>query len=145
MRPSSCLLACMLTTGFLFVGARPASACSCVDSPSPCQAFARSSIVFVGEVISVERIGNDFRMRLRVDRALKGIESPTADLWSDAITSCGVKLKQGGRYVVYTDRINGRMSIHACSYGHALAPGEADPELPPVPGRIDGRVTLYDV
>src|SRR4029453_16773367 len=76
---------------------------------------------------------------------LKGIEAATADLWSDANSSCGVKLDQGGRYVVYTDRIDGRMSIHPCSYGHALTAGEPDPELPPVPGRVYGRVTRYDV
>ena len=144
MRPSSCLLAFGLAAGFL-AGARPAAACSCAGRLSPCQAFATSSIVFVGEVVSVEKTGSDFHMRLRVVRALKGIEAATADLWSDANSSCGVKLDQGGRYVIYTDRIDGRMSIHACGYGRALTIGEPDPELPPVPGRVYGRVAGYDV
>ena len=74
MRPSSCLLASVLVAGFLAAGARPAAACSCAGSLSPCQAFATSPIVFVGEVVSVEQIGGDFHMRLRVVRALKGIE-----------------------------------------------------------------------
>src|SRR5262245_1327477 len=145
MRPSSCFLASVLAAGFLAAGARPAAACSCAGSLSPCQAFATSSIVFVGEVVSVERVGDDFHMRLRVVRALKGIETGTADLWSNATTSCGVELDQGGRYVIYTDRIDGRMSIHACGYSHAVTTGEPDPELPPVPGRVYGRVTRYDV
>jgi hypothetical protein len=145
MRPSSCLLAAVLAAGFLAASARPAAACSCVDTLSPCQAFARSSIVFVGEVVSVETVGGDFNMRLKVVRALKGIEAATADLWSNATSSCGIKLNPGGRYVIYTDRINGRMSIHACDYRRTVTTGEPDPELPPVPGRVYGRVTRYDV
>jgi hypothetical protein len=145
MRPSSCLLASVLAAGILAGGARPAAACSCAGSLSPCQAFATSSIVFVGDVVSVEKVGDDFHMRLRVVRALKGIEDATADLWSSATSSCGVKLDQGGRYVIYTHRIDGRMSLHACGYGHALTTGEPDPELPPVPGRVYGRVTRYDI
>ena len=83
MRPSSCLLAFVLATVFLAAGPaqpRPAAA----PQPSPCQAFASSPIVFVGEVLSVEETGGDFHMRLRVVRALKGIAATTADLWSDA-------------------------------------------------------------
>jgi len=145
MRPSSCLLAFVLTAGSLAAGARPAAACSCAATPSPCQAFASSPIVFVGDVLSVERTGGDFHMRLRVVRALKGITEATADLWSNASTSCGVKLDVGQRYVIYTSLADGRMSISACGYGRQLAPGEPDPELPPVAGRVYGRVTRYDI
>ncbi|MEO6236021.1 MAG: hypothetical protein ABIQ52_03425 [Vicinamibacterales bacterium] len=145
MRPSPFLLASALAIGFLLVGARPAAACSCVGSLSPCQAFDTSSIVFVGEVVSVEKAGDDFHMRLRVLRAVKGIAAATADLWSSATLSCGVKLDQGGRYVIYTNLIGGRMSLHACGYGRALTSGEPDPDLPPVPGRVYGRVTRYDI
>jgi hypothetical protein len=143
--PSSSLLAFVVAAGFLAVGARPALACSCVRGLSPCEAFARSPIVFVGDVVSVETGGNLFHMRLRVVRALKGIDAATADLWSDATSSCGVKLDRGKRYVIYTASIDGRMLLHACGYGTELASGEPDPELPPVPGRVYGRVVRYDV
>ena len=145
MRPSSCLLAFVLAAAFMAAGPRPAAACSCAGSLSPCQAFASSPIVFVGEVLSVERIGGDFHMRLRVVRALKGITEATADLWSDARSSCGVKLGVGQRHIIYTSRADGRMSIHACGYGRQLAPGEPDPELPPIARRIYGRVARYDI
>ena len=145
MRRSSCLLAIGLTAGFLAAGPQPAAACTCGGSLTPCEAFASSPIVFVGEVLSVEEVGGDFHMRLRVARALKGITAATADLWSDARSSCGVRLAKGGRYVVYTSIAGGRMSIHACSYGRELAPGEPDPELPPAAGRIYGRVMRYDI
>ena len=110
-----------------------------------CQAFARTSVVFVGQVESVERTGDQFHMRLRVVRAAKGIETATADLWSDATSSCGVRLAQGERYVIFTRVIDGRMSIDACSHSYALPPGEPEATMLPVPGRIDGRVTRYDV
>ena len=134
MRLSSYSLAFVVAAGFLAAGPRPAAACSCVHGPTPCEAFASSPIVFVGEVLSVEETGGNFHMRLRVVRALKGIKGTTADLWSDATSSCGVRLDEGGRYVVYTSLAGGRMSIHACGYGRRLAPGEPDPELPPAPG-----------
>ena len=37
------------------------------------------------------------------------------------------------------------MSIDACGYGRRLAPGEPDPELPPAPGSVYGRVSRYDI
>jgi hypothetical protein len=37
------------------------------------------------------------------------------------------------------------MSIHACDYGRRLAPGEPDPEIPPAPGSVYGRVSRYDI
>ena len=145
MRRPSCPLAFVVAAGFLAADARPATACSCAGFQSPCQAFASSPIVFVGEVLSAERTGDDFHMRLRVVRALKGIREETADLWSDANTSCGIKLDEGQRYVIYTSREDGRMSIHACSYARHIPPGEPDPELPPVAGRVYGRVTRYNI
>ena len=99
----------------------------------------------MGEVLSVAETGRAFHMRLRVGRALKGITGATADLWSDASTDCGVRLEEGKRYVVYTSVRDGRMSIDACGYGRELAPGEPDPQLPPVPGSIYGRVARYDI
>jgi hypothetical protein len=55
MRPSSWLLALVLAAGFLAAGPRPAAACSCSSIPTPCQAFASSPIVFVGDVLSSRR------------------------------------------------------------------------------------------
>jgi len=100
-------------------------------------------VVFAGEVVSVDEIGGEFQMRLRVLRAYKGLDASTVDVWSDARSSCGVKLDVGGRYVIYTSK--GRMTLHACGgYGQHLAPGEPLPDLPPVPGSVYGRVTRYD-
>jgi len=101
--------------------------------------------VFVGDVLSVEKTGGNFHMRLRVIRAVKGIDTAIADLWSSAESSCGTQLNEGARYVVYTAARGGRMSIDACSYSRRLAPGEPDPQLPPAPGSVYGRASRYDI
>ena len=117
-----------------------------MGSISLCQAFVASPIVFVGDVVSVEETGRDVHMRLRIVRALKGIKGgDIADIWSDATTSCGIRLEEGARYVVHTSMSDGRMSIHACGYGRKIGPGEPEPELPPTPGSIYGRVARYDI
>jgi hypothetical protein len=135
----------LLVAGFVAIGARTASACTCVAAITPCQAF-EAEIVFVGRVVSSERVGDEFRMRLDVTRAVKGIADPTVELWSSAMTSCGVRLKEGVRYVIYTSKASdGRMGIGACSPTVQLAAGEPDPALPPVPGTIYGTIVRYDI
>ncbi len=134
-------VACLLVTGV-----RAGEACSCANQPTPCQEYARSRLALVGEVLSVEEVDGLFRMRLRVLRALKGIRSPTVELWSDARSSCGVKLDVGTRYLLYPSGAAGeRLGISACSGGQQLYEGEPLPELPPVAGRVYGRVTRYDM
>jgi hypothetical protein len=129
-----------LTIGLL--APRLAFACSCAYFMSPCQGY-RTEVVFAGEVVSVDEVSGRFQMRLRVLRAYKGLDATTVDVWSDAQSSCGVKLDVGGRYVIYTNK--GRMTLHACGgYGQHLQPGEPLPDLPPVPGSVYGRVTRYD-
>lgn len=141
----SLVVAATLTAGITTVAARQAEACSCAFNPTPCQAFD-APVIFVGEVQSVQEVDGEFHMRLRVTRALKGIDGAVAEVRSDARSSCGVKLTEGERYVIYTSRgTDGRMSIHACSSTIRLRPGEPEPELPPVPGRVYGRVTRYDM
>jgi len=146
MRATSCLHALLFAIlCVLAAGIRPAAACSCVRTETPCEAYTSSPVVFVGDVVSVEETGGQFHMRLRVVRAYKGMTDATADLWSDARSSCGVRLDEGARYVIYTRLSEGRMSLHACGYGKQLAPGEPVPELPPVAGRLYGTVARYDV
>jgi hypothetical protein len=149
------LLSLSLAAGMGALDAQPVAACSCVRS-SPCQDFNASMIpsrsagadlsrvVFVGKVLTVQRVGDVYEHRLRVLRPLKGITAPTADVSSDAVSSCFLKLTVGDRYVIYTWAANGKMHINQCSRIVRLAPGEPEPELPPVPGRVYGRVSRYD-
>jgi len=133
----------ILTSLAMMIGPRAAAACSCAGTTSPCEPY-RAARVFIGEVQSVERVGDDFRHRMRIVRTLKGPPAPTEDVWSDARSSCGLKLEEGERYVIYAGA-TGRVSVFACMPIVHIPRGEPEPELPPVPGTIYGRVTRYDL
>ena len=45
-------------------GIRPASACSCSDSRNPCERYASTPIVFVGDVLSSEETGSWYHMQV---------------------------------------------------------------------------------
>lgn len=143
MRATAWLHAVLLATlCVVAAGIRPASACSCSDSRTPCERYAASPVVFVGDVLSSEVIDGWYRMQVRVVRALKGItEGTTTDVWSHQL--CGTQLDKGARYAIYARRSLygfGWMEIPACGTVIPIDPGDAGPELPPVPGRIYGSV-----
>lgn len=122
---------------------RPADACSCLNLVSPCQAFGRN-VVFVGVVQSVRTVGEAIQMKVRVTRGLKGITDGAEALVVSDVSSCGVRLRQGERYVIFAAGSPKTLQVHACTPPLSLAPGEPDPECPPVEGRVYGRVTRYD-
>ena len=92
MRATSWLHAVLLAALWVVAGGiRPASACSCSDSRNPCERYASTPIVFVGDVLSSEETGSWYHMQVRVVRALKGItEGTTTDVWSHRL--CGTRL-----------------------------------------------------
>jgi hypothetical protein len=120
---------------------RFASACSCSGSDSPCADF-RSAVVFVGDVLSVQDGRGETLHRVRVVRAFKGVEGDLVDVWSGG--PCGITLKLGERYVLYASGARGRIEISGCSPIRRLMPGQPEPELPPVPGRVYGQVVRVE-
>jgi hypothetical protein len=143
MRATSWLHAVLIAALCVVAGGiRPASACSCADTQTPCERYASTPIVFVGDVLSSEQTDGWYHMRVRVVRALKGTtEGTTTDVWSHML--CGTRLEKGTRYAIYAERTwygFGWMEIPPCGSVARIAPGDAGPELPPVPGRIYGSV-----
>lgn len=123
---------------------RAAAACVCATGSSgPCQDYRDAATVFVGDVLASEPIDGAVRYRVEVERSLKGSETGTTEVWSDT-SSCGVQLVQGDRYVFY-GRGPGPLHVFTCSPLVHLARGEPAPELPPVPGRLYGRVVRFDM
>jgi len=92
-----------------------ASACSCVDQPSPCSAFNDTPVVFVGHVVSIKedkaeftRFGEKEEIRtglvahLVVEEALKGITQKEIDVVTGGGGGdCGYGFREGERYLVY--------------------------------------------
>lgn len=115
---------------------RAVSACSCGGSDSPCGDF-QYPVVFVGDVLSVQETGGRTLHRVRVVRALKGVDQDIVDVWSGG--PCGTKLQAGERYVLYASQ-PGRIEISGCSPIRHVPAGEPEPELPPMPGRVYGRL-----
>lgn len=92
-----------------------ASACSCVDLPSPCSAFNDTPVVFVGHVASLKedkaeftRFGEKEEIRtglvahMVVEEALKGITQKEVDVVTGGGGGdCGYGFREGERYLVY--------------------------------------------
>lgn len=107
-------LACLLVTLAGSLSLRSASAsCSC-EAPPPCDSFASSSAVFVGEVVP----GSTGEVRFKTLHVFKGQPGPQARVFVDAGPDprCPdrLPLAAGGRYVVYARPRPGASSL-ACT------------------------------
>ena len=141
MSPRFGLLAGLVLAGVLVP--RAAAACSCMNPIAPCDAFG-ARVVFVGTVESVREVGQRIDMRVRVTRAVKGVKAGTVVIVDSDVSSCGVRLAAGRRYLIFSHGTADRVSIHACMLPVQLLPGEPDPEFLPVRGRVYGRVFRFD-
>lgn len=91
------------------------AACTCFDSPSPCDSFRATPVVFVGLVRSIEeetpqinRFGNTEKVRTAltahfiVEEGLKGVSGREVDVVTGGGGGdCGYHFKAGERYLVY--------------------------------------------
>ena len=99
-----------------------AQACSCIAPASPQEELQRSSMVFAGRVLSVDRVGSDGhsaynQVRFDVLRSFGG-GTPAARLAVRTATSsaaCGYNFSKGGHYVVYTYEHDGTQHTSICS------------------------------
>lgn len=87
---------------------RPALACSCFGSTSPCGAYLTADAVFVGTVTSVKQQsmklqGEDINGQLavvQVDEAFKGVKASEL-IFHSYETSCDMTYKEGQRWLFY--------------------------------------------
>lgn len=104
------------------VAAETAKACSCMAPASPQEELRRSSMVFAGRVISVNRIESDGgyaynQVRFDVLRTF-GEGRPGARLTVRTATNsaaCGYNFSKGGHYLVYTYENDGVQHTSICS------------------------------
>ena len=82
-------------------------ACSCASRPTVSEAFEAAAVVFEGVVAVEERIAHGpqrlpfHRYVFEVSRSWKGVTSPTAEILTPSIISCGIKLKTGKQYSIF--------------------------------------------
>lgn len=125
-----------------------AAACTCGPLP-PCQAYSLSELVFLGTVTEVLEIRGTWtaRVRMRIDRAYKGVTEESLIVFMDGMCSV-LNLQLGEQYVMYAHRFpNGEVAPSGCSSSHVK---HAEEDLrfldglanAPPTSRILGRVTV---
>jgi hypothetical protein len=117
---------------FIALGARDAAACQCVPSGPPCQKYFQSDVVFIGTVRSITwDAGADVLARVRVEFEdavpSRGGQGRSITVFtSNGAGSCGYPFKQGGRYLVYANRMSNQIVITICSRTRPIADAGAD-------------------
>jgi hypothetical protein len=129
----------ILATAAIGLSASPASACSCMPSGPPCQAYFHTDAVFVGTVRSItvrkvplESIDMLVARRvvhLTIERVARGVMGTDVDVTTGSGGGdCGYDFKVGERYVVYAHRNKeGSLGTGICSRTRPIA--EADEDL----------------
>lgn len=147
----------LLLTFLLFLFPDEGNACSCAGTPVPCEAYWKSSAVFLGTVIYTTNTANrgeyDFHSRVfrfTVDKAFRGVEAKEVEvLTGSGGGDCGYGFQLGGQYVVYAYRDNtNRLYTGICSRTRLASDADADlayvrdlPKLEPG-GTISGEIKL---
>jgi len=126
-----------LLSGIVFVLLFADAGFSCVcDTPGVAVAFKRASVVFAGEVISINR----GRAKFRVGRSWKGVSSSEVTLIMGgavlrrskkhyevaAHTSCDIEFERGEKYLVYASDGGGYLRAWTCSRTARLAYAQDD-------------------
>ncbi len=138
-----------------------AEACSCVGAGPACEAYWKSSAVFVGRVTSVapakggpgpRAMLRSRRVTLEIVEAFSGVKGKTIDvLTGSGGGDCGFPFKQGASYIVYgsTGEADGSLLVSACSRTAALPAAAGDLSYAravasgvPLSGTISGSVSL---
>ena len=123
-------------------GVRDAAACSCYPGTS-CELWGRSSAVFVGDVVDVQRVDRGAVARLRVVRAFKGATEASIVSVDPGSATCELRLSAGQRWVVYADTGPSGLRSSLCSGSRQLEPSAELPDLRPEAGVVDGRLLRF--
>jgi len=116
-----------------------AAACDCGYTGAPCNAFATTPTVFVGEATKIASIdlrtdsGGDYKDRLvsfDVERSYRGLTTKTAEVLSGWNSDCGYRFQEGVRYIVYAypHRPIGKLTTSICTRTRPLSEASEDLE-----------------
>src|SRR5580704_12094307 len=96
---------------------RNAMGCECATPPPPCAAYASTPIIFLGTVVEVleTRNGAPTLVRMRIDKAYKGISEDSVILYDDGMCD-GPLLRTDQQYLMYThDNGGGPLPARGCT------------------------------
>jgi hypothetical protein len=111
------LTALLVTGGLVFVVPGRAHACTCGPPPPFDEAVKEAEAVFVGAVTSVEPTSEaNLVYNFEVDEVVAGDVGPSIGVnayWSGS--SCGIKLRERLRYIVFTYEGRGGLRTNMCT------------------------------
>lgn len=123
------LLTALSVVPFLWLGAEPAVACSCVQSSLP-DFVERADVVGSGRLVEREyvRDGQDVVYTFAGTGTFEGELPPEFDVRSSASSaSCGIEgLVVGRDYLLFLEDEDGALSANLCGGTRRLTPGYAD-------------------
>ena len=112
---------------------REAQACQCGVSPDLCETFARTCVVFTGEVLAITgelptkppapgQPPPRRRVTLRVERAFRGAPAERVEVYTGfGDGDCGYPFKRGDKYLVFANERDGQLYTSVCSWTRPLA------------------------
>ncbi|SDX98390.1 hypothetical protein [Thermoactinomyces sp. DSM 45892] len=102
-------------------------ACSCAPSDDPVKEADKSSAVFVGKVVQLERDANQRIATLHVSKRWKGDLDPELIVYTAlSEASCGFTFEMEKEYLVYAIKKNGHLTTTICSRTKLLSEAQAD-------------------
>ncbi len=131
-----------------------ADACSCREPPPPTDALTKSSAVFEGKIVRVDRGSDESTAHIEVLRTWKGAATTPIRVSSAGTDSlCGVEFQTGKKYLIYATGGPDSLSTHLCSrtrlsesaggdfaaLGPSTAAKPSGKPLPPPPQRKSGE------
>ena len=121
------LILLLVVGGLVFVVSRSAQACSCAQPPPFDKAVGQAEAVFAGVVTSAEPTSQaNFKYNFEVDEVVVGEVGPTIVVnayWAGE--SCGIKLRERARYIVFAFEGRGGLRTSECTRTAMVAQTDA--------------------
>lgn len=116
----------LLVSILLVMGARESQSCSCETPLPPLDAMNQSDGTFLGAVTSIETIGSDTRVRVRLSKTYKGPASESMIIRASSPSLCDFQFETGKAYLIFASRQEGEWTVSLCSRTQALPQAQAD-------------------
>ena len=133
--PTTSLMIFTIIASFVLIGSMDSAfACSCIISPLPIEALEKSTAVFSGTVLNVDRgfLGIDdflgsISVTFDVERSWKGVTEKIVVVGtSSSSAACGYDFNEYEKYLVYAHDVSGSLHTSICSRTMLLANAQED-------------------
>ncbi len=132
--PTTSLMIFTIIASFVLIGSMDSAfACSCRISPLPIEALEKSTAVFSGTVLNVDRgfLGIDdflgsISVTFDVERSWKGVTEKIVVVGTSSSSTCSYDFNEYEKYLVYAHDVSGSLHTSICSRTMLLANAQED-------------------